>query len=45
MKQVLYLAIGDSIEYTTSIQNTMGKVVGLILPAGVSLVVKVIMEE
>ena len=45
IKQVLYLGIGDSIEWTSSIQNTMGEVVGLILAAGESLMVKVIKEE
>ena len=45
IKQILYFAIGDSIEWTSSIQTTMREVVGLILPGEVSLMVKVIKEE
>ena len=45
IKQILYVAIGDSIEWTSSIQTTMREVVGLILPAEVSIMVKVIKEE
>ena len=37
--------LSDSIEWTSSIQNTMGEVVDLSLPAGVSLIGKIIKEE
>ena len=35
IKQILYFAIGVSIEWTSSIQNTMQENVGLIFPVGV----------